>query len=139
MVGRFDDASGGAVASLPEPIRNQWPNLQTLVLSADVGQTVTGVIQAHAADDQAAEQLRATLTNLLSVARLIGNNDPALKAMLGSLQPSGTGRDVQLTFTITPDAVNRMQTMGGSGRPAFGSAPIPPQPPAPPVPPPATR
>ena len=102
-VGRLDDVQ--KVAELPEPIKAQMPAVQWFSLAGRVDSGVSGTIKAEARDDQAAENLRAVVNGALALARLQLGRDVKLDAIINSLQLSGTGKSVGLSFNLTSDVL----------------------------------
>jgi hypothetical protein len=91
---------------MPEHVRTQLPAIEWLSVSADIDQGIGGFIRAQTADEQAAEDLRAIVNGALAAARLAGGQDQTFAAMLQSLQSTGTGRTVQLSFQLGPEIID---------------------------------
>lgn len=105
-VGRLDDVQ--KVAELPEPIKAQMPAVQWFSLAGRVDSGVSGTIKAEARDDQAAENLRAVVNGALALARLQLGRDAKLDAIINSLQLSGTGKSVGLSFNLSSDVLTTL-------------------------------
>lgn len=97
-VGRFDLIA--SQANLPEQIARQLPPVKWFAAAGHINGGVSAQVRAEANDDQAAENLRGVLNGVISLARLQGQNDPKLTSVINSLQLTGTGRTVQLSFTV---------------------------------------
>jgi hypothetical protein len=109
-VGRFDlIASQG---HLPEEIARQIPPVKWFAAAGHINGGVSAQVRAEANDDQAAENLRGVLNGVISLARLQGQNDPKLAALIQSLQLSGTGKTVQLSFTVPAEIFELMAPKG---------------------------
>lgn len=100
LVGR-----GGSLADRPElpaQMRGQFEGLEWVSVSANIDQEVRGLIRAEARDDQSGEQLRSVLAGAISAAKMFGEQDARLAGALSSVQASGSGRSVELSFEVSP-------------------------------------
>ena len=102
-VGRLDAMQN--VGALPEPLKAQLPAVQWFSLTGRVDSGISGSVRAEARDDQAAENLRAVVNGGLALARLQLGKDAKLDAIINSLQLSGTGRQVGLSFNLSSDVL----------------------------------
>ncbi len=139
-VGRFDAIANQA--HLPEQIRSQIPAVKTFAVMSHIDGGVTGTLRAEARDDQAAENLRQVVQGFLALGRMQAQSDPKIAAMLQSLQLSGTGKTVALSFSVPAeifDMIPKAPGARGAGaaiaEPSLKPAPWAPKPPAPPTPP----
>ena len=105
-VGRFDLIA--SQANLPEQIARQIPPVKWFAAAGHINGGVSAQVRAEANDDQAAENLRGVVNGVISLARLQGQNDPKLTAVINSLQLTGTGRTVQLSFTVPAEIFELM-------------------------------
>lgn len=143
-VGRFDAIANQA--HLPEQIRSQIPAVKTFAVMSHIDGGVTGTLRAEARDDQAAENLRQVVQGFLALGRMQAQSDPKVAAMLQSLQLSGTGKTVALSFSVPAeifDMIPKAPGARGAGaaiaEPSLKPAPWAPKPPAPPTPPPPDK
>ena len=113
-VGRFDAIASHA--KLPEEIQSRIPAIQTFAVMAHVDGGLTGTLRAEARDDQSAENLRQVINGLLALGRMQGQNDPKVAAMMQSLQTSGTGKTVALSFAV-PAEIFQMIPKAHRGQP----------------------
>jgi hypothetical protein len=127
-VGRFDAIADQA--KLPDQIRNQIPAVKTFAVMSHIDGGVTGTLRAEARDDQAAENLRQVVQGFLALGRLQSQKDPKITALLQSLQLSGSGKTVALSFAIPAEIFDMIPKV-----PAGDMHMHPPAPPAPPAPP----
>lgn len=97
-VGRFDVIANRA--RLPETVAAQIPPIQRFAAAGRVNGGLSGVFRAEARDEQSATNLRDVARGFLALARLQVGSKPELQGMLDSLELSGTGNFVTLTFTI---------------------------------------
>ncbi|HUR20615.1 MAG TPA: hypothetical protein VMZ90_07395 [Vicinamibacterales bacterium] len=105
-VGRFDAIK--KAAELPDQISQHLPAVQWVALTTHFNGGVTGSIRADATDDAAAENLRDVIRGGLAMGRLVSGEDPKLKLLLDSMQMSGTGKTVSLTFSVSSEMVDML-------------------------------
>jgi len=98
VVGRFDEMT--KVAPLPSEVRDHLPAVQWFVVSAHVNSGVTGRVRADASDDETATKLRAAVNGVLATGQLMAGRDSRLDAILKSMQVSGTGKTVSMSFIV---------------------------------------
>ena len=103
-VGRFDAIK--KAAELPDQLSQHLPAVQWVALTTHFNGGVTGSIRADATDDAAAENLRDVIRGGLAMGRLVSGQDQKLKLLLDSMQMSGTGKTVALTFSVSPEMVD---------------------------------
>jgi len=94
--------------NLPSQVKQQLPAIQWLAAGAHIDSGITGQLRAEAKDDKAGADLRAVVNGALAAGRLVGGKDPKIDTLLNSLQISGTGKDVELAFTVPPEMVGMM-------------------------------
>jgi hypothetical protein len=85
---------------LPPQVRDQLPGIEWMAVSARINGGLDGRLFAQARDDQAATDLRAVVNGALAAARLMGGQDRRFDPVLNSVQVTGVGRDVDLTFHV---------------------------------------
>lgn len=105
-VGRFDVLA--SQASLPEAVARQIPSVKWFAAAGHINGGVTGTLRAEARDDQAADNLRDIVRGFLALARMQAQNDPKLSAFAQSLELTGTGKTVALTFTVPTEILQLM-------------------------------
>src|SRR5215510_7434853 len=140
-VGRFDAIANNA--RLPNEIASKLPAVKNFAVMTHIDGGISGMLRAETRDDQSAENLRQVVQGLLALGRM--QNDPRATALMNSLQLSGTGHTVKLSFAIPSEILDMIPTQkkgDGGGHlhelPAElhdWRAPQPPSPPKPPVPP----
>jgi len=102
-VGRFDVLA--SQAKLPERVAKQLPAVKWFAAAGHVNGGLSGVLRAEARDDQAADNLRDVVRGFLALARMQAQTDQRTAAMVESLQLSGTGKTVALSFTVPPEVL----------------------------------
>ncbi len=108
-VGRFDAIK--KAAELPDQISQHLPAVQWVAVTTHFNGGVTGSIRADATDDAAAENLRDVIRGGLAMGRLVSGEDQKLRLLLDSMQMSGTGKTVALTFSVSPEMVDLLAGM----------------------------
>jgi hypothetical protein len=106
IVGRFDGIA--SAPQLPEPVKAQMDGIEWFAVSAQVAEGISGFVRAETLDQQAAEDLRAVINGALAAARMATGQDPRVGAVIQSLQSTGTGTTVQLSFQVGPEIVDLM-------------------------------
>jgi hypothetical protein len=97
-VGRFDAL--GSHARLPEAVSSQIPAITWVSINGHVNGGIRGIVRAEARDDEAANNLRDVVRGFLALAKLQTGAKPELQMMMQSLELSGTGKTVALSFTV---------------------------------------
>jgi hypothetical protein len=97
-VGRFDVLA--AQAKLPEQVSSRLPQIKWFAAAGHVNGGLSGTLRAEARDEQAAENLRDVVRGVLGLARMQAQADPRTQAMVESIQLTGTGKTVALSFTV---------------------------------------
>ena len=137
-VGRFDVLA--SQAKLPEQVARQIPAVKWFAAAGHINGGIAGTLRAETRDDQSAENLRDVVRGLLALGRMHAQAEPRAAALVDSLQLAGTGKTVQLSFTVPAELLELLPKPGASGEghrhdvPAVPQPPAPPQPPLPPLP-----
>jgi hypothetical protein len=105
-VGRMEALTSNA--SLPEPLAQHLPAVKWFSASSHVGAGVSGLLRAEARDEESAKNLRDVLQGFLAMAKLHAGQKPELAPMVQSLEVSGTGTTVALSFEVQPALVDAL-------------------------------
>jgi hypothetical protein len=105
-VGRFDALMSRA--KLPEGVASQIPSVRLFSASGHINGGINAIIRAEARDDQAAQNLRDVVQGFLALAKLQSNQQPELQALVNSLQLSGTGKTVALSFQLPSEVIDAL-------------------------------
>jgi hypothetical protein len=97
-VGRFDAL--GSHTHLPDSVSRQLPAITWVSASGHVNGGIRGIVRAEARDDEAANNLRDVVRGFLALAKLQTGAKPELQMMMQSLELSGTGKTVALSFAV---------------------------------------
>jgi hypothetical protein len=141
-VGRFDAIA--SQAHLPAEVASRIPAVKTFAVMTHIDGGISGTLRAETRDDQSAENLRQVMQGLLALGRM--QNDPKASAIVNSLQLSGTGHTVNLSFAVPSEVFDMLGTLKKDGAQLHqlpkelhelhmhGEPPQAPKPPAPPTP-----
>jgi hypothetical protein len=105
-VGRFDLIS--SQTKLPDQIARQLPPVKWFAAAGHINGGVSAQLRAEALDEQAAENLRGVVNGVISLARLQAQNDPKVSSLVQSLQLSGSGKTVQISFSVPAEIFELM-------------------------------
>lgn len=105
-VGRFDILA--SQAKLPEQVTRQIPAVKWFAATSRINGGISGSLRAEARDDVAAENLRDVVRGFLALGRMQAQADPKVSAMVNSLQLSGTGKTVTLSFSVPSEILELM-------------------------------
>jgi hypothetical protein len=103
-VGRFDVLANHA--KLPEHVARQIPPVKWFAAAGHINGGVDATLRAEARDDQSAEHLRNVVRGFLSLGQLQAQNDPRVAAVANSMQLSGSGKTVELTFSVPSEIID---------------------------------
>jgi hypothetical protein len=123
LVDDLDDSNAWAVgrldtlmrhANLPEGVASQIPAVKWFSASGHVNGGLSGNLRAETRDEQAGQNLRDVVQGFLALARMQAGNKPELQALVSSLQVSGTGRTVSLSFSLPSEAIEAIGAAAGA-------------------------
>ncbi len=109
-VGRFDVLT--SQANLPEQVLRQIPPVKWFAAAGHINGGVSGMVRVEATDDEAAELLRRQVNGAMAFGEMMSRSDPRAAAMLKSLDVSGTGKSVQLSFTVPAELLQMVLPAG---------------------------
>src|SRR5690606_18882109 len=108
-VGRFDAIAGDA--RMPREIQARMPAIQWFSAATHINGGVSGVFKAEARDEAAAQNMRDIVTGFLALAKLQADSRPELKAVVESLQLSGDGRNVAVSFRLPTELFDALEEL----------------------------
>ncbi|MEP6915221.1 MAG: hypothetical protein ABJC89_06220 [Acidobacteriota bacterium] len=114
VVGRFDVLA--AQGHFPEQVMKQMPAVKWFAAAGHVDGGLSGSLRAEARDDQSAENLRDVVRGFLALARMQAQADPRTTAVVESLQLTGTGKTVALSFTVPPEIIQMIPHAVGEAK-----------------------
>jgi hypothetical protein len=113
-VGRFDALT--SQARLPGDLAGHLPPITWFSASGHVDGGLSGVLRAETRDDESATNLRDVARGLLALAKMQAGSRPEMLAMVQSLQLSGTGKTVALSFEVPAEVLNLVGPALNRGR-----------------------
>jgi hypothetical protein len=105
-VGRFDVLS--SQAQLPEEVAKHIPPVKWFAAAGHINGGVSGLLRAEANDEESAQRLRDVVRGFLALAQLQGQNDQRIASLASSMQLSGDGKTVALSFTVPSEILQLM-------------------------------
>jgi hypothetical protein len=101
-VGRFDAIANQA--KMPAEIASRLPAVKTFAVMTHIDGGVSGSLRAETRDDASADNLRKVVQGMLALGRM--SADPKATALLNSLQLSGSGKTVRLSFAVPSEVLD---------------------------------
>jgi hypothetical protein len=105
-VGRFDVLA--SQAQLPQEVATRIPPVKWFAAAGHINGGVSGLLRAEALDEQSAQNLRDVVRGFLALAQLQGQNDPRIASLASSMQLSGEGKTVALSFSVPAEILQLM-------------------------------
>jgi hypothetical protein len=105
-VGRFDTLT--ANAKLPPEVATRLPQITWFAASGHVNGGLSGRLRAEARDEEAANNLREVIRGFMALARMQAGPNPQIQGIMQSLDLGGTGKTVQLSFSIPIEALDML-------------------------------
>jgi hypothetical protein len=116
-VGRFDALANAG--NLPAELQSQMPAVQWFSAAGHINGGVNGVFKAEVKDEASAKNLYDILNGFLAMARMQAGTRPEIKTVVDSLQLTGDGKHVALSFSLPSellDALEALATQHGAPR-----------------------
>jgi hypothetical protein len=114
-VGRFDALR--TTGRLPDAM-NQLPPISWFSVMGQVSDGINGVLRAETTSDEAAKNLRDVVQGFIALARLQAGSKPEMQAFMQSLQISGSGKTVALSFSVPGNVIDLISPAGNQPRQA---------------------
>jgi hypothetical protein len=108
-VGRFDALR--TTGRLPDAV-SQLPPISWFSVMGQVNAGINGVVRAETTSDEAAKNLRDVVQGFLALARLQAGSKPEMQAFVQSLQISGSGKTVALSFSLPGTVIDLISPPG---------------------------
>ena len=96
---------------LPSDVQAQLPAVTFFSAAGHINGGVSGVLKAEARDEAAAQNLRDVVRGFLAMARLQSGSRPGIQQMVDSLQLSGEGTTVALSFNIPSEFFDALEAI----------------------------
>lgn len=111
-VGRFDALQSHA--HLPQEVASRLPAITWFAVSGHVNGGLRGLVRVEARDDEAANNLRDVVRGFLALAKMQAGSRPDVQMMMQSLELSGTGKTVALSFTVPSEVFDAIGAAAGA-------------------------
>ena len=111
-VGRFDAIA--AQANLPTEIASRMPPVKWFSAAGHVNGGISGTLRAEATDEASADLLRRQVSGVLALGEMVSKSDPTAGALVKSLQMSGSGKTVVLSFALPAEVLALIPQMAGA-------------------------
>ena len=108
-VGRFDALQ--SQAHLPQEVSSRIPAITWFAVSGHINGGLRGTVRAETRDEEAANNLRDVVRGFLALGKLQAGGRPEIAAMMQSLELSGTGKTVALSFTVPAEVFDVISSM----------------------------
>lgn len=108
-VGRFDALQ--SQAHLPQEVSSRLPAITWFAVSGHINGGVRGTVRAEARDEEAANNLRDVVRGFLALGKMQAGGRPEIAAMMQSLELTGTGKTVALSFTVPAELFDAVAAM----------------------------
>jgi hypothetical protein len=105
-VGRMDAIAHDP--NLPPQIAAQIPSVKTFSASSRIDGGLSGILRAEARDDESAKNLRDVVQGFLALAKMQAGTKPEFDGLLRSVQLSGTGKTVAISFEVPNELIQAM-------------------------------
>jgi hypothetical protein len=111
-VGRFDALQSSA--HLPLEVASRLPAITWFAVSGHINGGLRGMVRAEARDEEAANNLRDVVRGFLALAKMQAGSRPDVQMMMQSLELSGTGKTVALSFTVPSEVFDAIGAATGA-------------------------
>jgi hypothetical protein len=108
-VGRFDALQ--SQARLPQEVSSRLPAITWFAVSGHINGGLRGTVRAETRDEEAANNLRDVVRGFLALGKMQSSGRPEIAAMMQSLELSGTGKTVMLSFTVPAEIFDVIGTI----------------------------
>src|SRR6187455_1155010 len=121
VVARFDALTGGR---LPVEVANQLPPINWFSARGFVNSGVDGQLRVETRDEVSAKNLQDVVRGFMALGRLQSGQHPEVAAFLDTVQLSGDGKTVSLSFSLRPEMIEALGALRAQ-RPAPRTTPAP--------------
>lgn len=124
VVARFDALTGGR---LPDAVASQLPPINWFSARGFVNSGVEGQLRVETRDEAAAKNLQDVIRGFMALGRLQTGQHPEVAEFLNSVQLSGDGKNVSLSFSLPPEMIDALGALRAQ-RPRQRTTPPAPKP-----------
>jgi len=131
-VARFDELAG---RRLPPEVASQLPPISWFSVNGFVDSGLRARVAVEARDEASAQNLQEVIRGFMALARLQASQHPEVGELLNSLQLTGDGKAVSLSFAVPSEVIDALGALRAARPrpPQVPAAPAPPEPPKPPT------
>jgi hypothetical protein len=123
VVARFDALTGGR---LPAAVANQLPPINWFSARGFINTGVEGQLRVETRDEASAKNLQDVVRGFMALGRLQSGQHPEFAEFLNSVQLSGDGKTVSLSFSLPPEMIDALGALRAQRqRPRTTPAPAP--------------
>jgi len=115
IAGRFDGVANNPM--VPSQMRDQLASVQWFAISANIDNALTCRLRAETRDSEAGEQLRAIVNGALAMAKMMAGKDARFSGVLDSVQATGSGEQMEVSFTVPPEMLDAITSASGAPKP----------------------
>jgi hypothetical protein len=105
VVARFDALTGGR---LPAEVANQLPPINWFSARGFFNSGVEGQLRVETRDEASAKNLQDVVRGFMALGRLQSGQHPEVAGFLDSVQLSGDGKTVSLSFSLPPEMIDAL-------------------------------
>jgi hypothetical protein len=87
-------------------VTSRLPPVKWLAAAGHIDGGLSGSLRAEARDDQSAENLRDVVRGFLALARMQAQSDPRTSSLVESMQLTGSGKTVALSFRVPAEIID---------------------------------
>ena len=130
---RYPATNGSAGGKLPVEVANQLPPINWFSARGFINSGVEGQVRVETRDETSAKNLQDVVRGFMALGRLQSGKHPEFGEFLNSVQLSGEGKTVSLSFSLPPemiDALGALRAQRQRQRTTPAPAPRPDGPPA---------
>jgi hypothetical protein len=109
-VGRFDALT--RARDLPPEIQAQLPAINWFSAATRIDGGVRGVFKAEARNEEAAQNLRDVVRGFIALAKMQASARPEIKSVVDSLQLTGDGKNVAVSFDLPSELFDALEALG---------------------------
>jgi hypothetical protein len=121
VVARFDALTGGR---LPAAVADQLPPINWFSAKGFVNSGVDGQLRVETRDETSAKNLQDVVRGFMALGRLQSGQHPEVAMFLDSVQLSGDGKTVSLSFSLPPEMIDALGALRAQ-RPTPRTTPAP--------------
>ena len=108
-VGHFEAIA--KIGQLPSELQAHMPAIRWFSAATHINGGLSGVVKAEARDEEAAKNLHDLLNGFLALAKMQADSRPEIKTVVDSVQLTGDGKNVALSFTLPSELFDALEAL----------------------------